>query len=219
MEQVKRPPETPPQRLITPQEEQEYGPEFLDLVSRKVQETAGSEITSLKSQVQDLTKQLRNVGSHVQKDSLARMYEYLGQQVPNWEALNTNEDFMNWLRLPDSYSGEVRGKLLERAYQRHDAPRVAAFFQGFLAEEAAITPAAAEPGVTTQGKVSLESLAAPGRAKSAAGSPPAEKPIITRDQIKQFHADVASGKWLGREKDKESWDRVIWDAMRDGRIR
>jgi hypothetical protein len=61
-------------------------------------------------------------------------------------------------------------------------------------------------------------LAAPGRAKSAAAAAPAEKPFFTSAQITRFYADVNSGKYRGREADKAKLEAQIFDAQREGRI-
>ena len=109
-----------------------------------------------------------------------------------------------------------------RAFERNDTPRVQAFFTGFLAEEAALDPASGETGRTEApaNKVSLENLAAPGRAKSAAATnAPAEKPIFTRAQIAKFYADAAAGKFKGRDAERDRLERQIFEAEREGRIR
>jgi hypothetical protein len=136
--------------------------------------------------------------------------------------LNSNSDFLDWLRLPDPYSGAIRHDMLKAAYAQGDARRVLAFFNGFLAEEAVVAPAGQEPdvSVTKVPKVPLASLAAPGRAKTAASaSAPAEKPIITRSQIAAFYADLAAGKYRGRDAEKNKAEAIIFEAQRDGRIR
>lgn len=112
--------------------------------------------------------------------------------------------------------------MLKAAYAQGDARRVLAFFNGFLAEEAATSPAEAEPEVETArvSKVPLQNLAAPGRAKSAASnSAPAEKPIFTRAQIATFYADVAAGRYRGKDADKVKLETQIFEAQREGRIR
>jgi hypothetical protein len=112
--------------------------------------------------------------------------------------------------------------MLKAAYTQGNAHRVVAFFNGFLAEEAAVAPAKAEPGRRTEkvAKVPLETLAAPGRAKAAAAtSAPAEKPIITRAQITQFYADVAAGRYRGRDEERRKQEEAIFAAQSDGRIR
>ena len=148
----------------------------------------------------------------------------MNEQLPNWREVNVNPEFLNWLKLPDPYSGAIRHDLLKAAHERNDAPRTLAFFKGFLAEEAATTPAERGPdlpdGASVQQKVSLESLAAPGRAKTAAAtSAPAEKPSFTRAQISKFYADSAAGRYRGKEAEKDRIERQIFEAEREGRIR
>ena len=136
---------------------------------------------------------------------------------------------MQWLALPDTYSGAIRHNLLKAAWERNDTPRAAAFFQGFLAEEAAVDPAARPPngsrvpdvalngGQRSNGKVPLETFAAPGRAKSAAETP-AEKPLISRSQISAFYAQCSAGKFRGNEAERVRLEKMIFDAQAEGRI-
>ena len=134
---------------------------------------------------------------------------------------SVNPEFIEWLSLPDPYSGDIRHNMLKAAWERRDVPRVAAFFKGFLAEEAAYRPASQEtPAGRPAGKVSLESFAAPGRAKTAAAtSAPAEKPLITSAQISKFYADCDAGRYDGREEEKARFEKSIFEAQREGRIR
>jgi hypothetical protein len=146
----------------------------------------------------------------------------LDAQVPNWRELNSNSEFLSWLNLPDAYSGAIRKELLTAAYNRSDANRVAAFFKGFISDEAATNPASySQPDhvAPRSNKVSLETLAAPGRAKTAAASAPAEKPIFTRAHITEFYSDVRRGKYAGKEAEKDRIEKDIFAAQREGRIR
>jgi hypothetical protein len=217
------PAEYQPERLLTPQEEQDYGTEFLDVVGKKAKETVSKELLELRGEVANLTSQLKSVGGVVATDAQARFFADLDRGLPTWHDLNNNQSFIEWLALPDTYSGAIRQELLNAAYERKDSPRVLAFFKGFLAEEAAVDPARLasqpEPAASAPGKVPLETFAAPGRAKSTAASAPAEKPIIHRDQITRFYVDVAAGKYRGRDEEKNKHERMIFDAEKDGRIR
>ena len=150
------------------------------------------------------------------------MLDHLDTKLANWREINVNDDFKEWLRLPDPYSGAIRFDMLRAAYAENNAPRVLAFFNGFLAEEAALAPSSGEPDPTaeTVKKVPLETLAAPGRAKTAAGNnAPAEKPIFTRAQIAKFYADAAAGKYRGKEVERDRFEKQIFEAEREGRIR
>lgn len=209
------------ERLITPEEEADYGPDFLQVVGKKAKEELLPVIKKYEDKIAGLEAQLKGVGTYVQQDAQGRMMEALDRDVSGWREQNVNPEFLQWLALPDPYSGDIRHNMLKVAWERHDAPRVAAFFKGFLAEEAAYRgPASSETPASPAGKVPLENFAAPGRAKTAAAtSAPAEKPIITSAQISKFYADVASGRYNGRDEEKARFEKQIFEAQREGRIK
>lgn len=210
-----------PERFLTPEEESDYGQDFLNVVGKKAKEELLPIVKQYEAKIAQLEQQLKGVGGYMQQDARQRMLSILSERVPEWEVLNKNETFLNWLQLPDMYSGAIRHNLLKEAYERNDAPRVAAFFQGFLAEEAATRPATADAGETEGAvapKVDPMTLAAPGRAKSAAAAAPAEKPFFTSAQIAKFYTDVNAGKFRGREAEKNKLEAQIFEAQREGRI-
>lgn len=209
------------ERLITPEEEADYGPDFLQVVGKKAKEELLPELRKAYDKISSLEAQLKGVGSYVQQDAQGRMMESLDREMPGWREQNVNPEFLQWLALPDPYSGDIRHNMLKAAWERHDGPRVAAFFKGFLAEEAAYRgPASSETPASPAGKVSLENFAAPGRAKTAAASvAPAEKPIITSAQISRFYADCAAGRYNGRNDEKLKFEKAIFEAQREGRIK
>ncbi|MGI9136762.1 MAG: hypothetical protein ACR2JS_06855, partial [Candidatus Nanopelagicales bacterium] len=200
----------------------DYGEDFLKVVGKKAKEELGPIIKAYEAKIADLERRLTGVNSVVQQDTQQKLLDTLDEKLPQWRELNTNEEFLDWLRLPDPFSGAIRHEMLKSAYAQGNASRVLNFFNGFLAEEAATSPARAEPEVGTARvpKVPLQNLAAPGRAKTAASaSAPAEKPIFTRAQIAAFYADVAAGRYRGKDADKAKFEGQIFDAQREGRIR
>lgn len=209
------------ERLITPEEESDYGSEFLSVVGKKAKEEILPLIKKYETKIAQLEGQLQGVGGKIAQDARQQMLNQLDEKVPNWRDINRNETFLQWLQLPDLYSGAIRHELLKAAYERNDTPRVAAFFTGFLAEEAAVDPVAGGMSRSeAPAKPSLEQFAAPGRAKSAAATnAPTEKPIFTRAQITKFYADAAAGKYRGRDAERDRLEAQIFSAERDGRIR
>ena len=192
------------------------------MVGKKAKEELAPIIKGYEAKIAELEKKLDGVNGVVAQDVHAKLMGTLDEKLPTWRELNTNEEFLNWLRLPDPFSGAIRHDMLKAAYAAGNASRVLAFFNGFLAEEAAVAPAKGDPDVPTEkvAKVPLAKLAAPGRAKTAAGnSAPAEKPIFTRAQIASFYADVANGKYRGKDADKNKFEAQIFEAQREGRIR
>lgn len=217
-----------PQKLLTDDEIKDYGSDFLNVVGKRAKEEISPDVDALKQEIADLRRQLSGVGAHVEQTEREKLYGFLDKRIANWRDINTSPNFLSWLDLPDPYSGVIRRDMLKAAFERNDSPRVAAFFGGFLAEEAVVGPA--DGGEPDQGgdakprkasdKVPLETFAAPGRAKSAATqSVPAEKPFITRSEISKFYDDVRRGLYNGKEADKFRIEQMISEASREGRVR
>lgn len=208
--------------LLTPKEIEDYGADFLGVVGKKAKEMISPEFAALQQEMTNLKKQLQGVGQTIHKSAQQQMEDAIAAVLPNWQQTNHDENFHAWLALRDPFSGAIRHSLLKEAWAANDAARVLAFFKGFLAHEAAVAPADPQPDPAQPGKVTLESLAAPGRAKPAADSSqrsPAEKPIITRSDIANFYRDVAAGRWRGRDQDKLAYEAQIAAALREGRVR
>lgn len=217
------PPELQARSLLTPEEVNEYGSEFLGVVAKKAKEELTPEMAKLQKEIERLNKRLEGSQQSASARARAELEATLDEKIPNWRDINVAPEFHSWLALPDLYSGAIRHQLLTAAYEQNNTPRVLAFFKGFLSEEAATAPAPSEPAPAgaTPSKIPLENFAAPGRAKTAAAPPsaPAEKPIFTRAYIAKFYADAAAGKFRGREAEKNRIEAQIFDAEREGRIR
>ena len=229
--QLTKPPtttsEAQPEKLITPQDEETFGAEFLDVVSKKARETLSPEVVALRKQVADLQAKLDGVVDVTVKRTRGDMRKSLADAVPNWLELNHDDNFLSWLALQDPLSGINRHSMLKTAWAQNDAPRVINFFKGFLSQQAAATPQGndTDKGKTEpnppQPKVPLETFAAPGRAKTSAATdaPGGEKPLITRAQRGKFYEDVRAGVYRGRDAEKDSIEAQIFAAQREGRIR
>ena len=149
--------------------------------------------------------------------------------VPNYQDIDQNPRWHQWLMGVDLLSGRVRQQLLNEAVTAGATGRVIGFFKGFLAEEVAtghIEPPP-QPGLTSQSPpatpaVDLASLVAPGRPRPASGvdaTLPPEKPFYTRKNITQNYDMKRRGAFVGRQAE---WDRLEQDmiaAGREGRIR
>lgn len=106
------------------------------------------------------------------------------------------------------------------AFEKADGQRVLRFFQGFLSDEAATGPATTQTE-PPNGKVPLETFAAPGRAKAPAASvaiAPVEKETITHAQIAAFYSDVQRGRFRGNEAEKDRLEAMIFEAQAEGRV-
>lgn len=216
-------PELRPESFLTPEETSEYGVEFLDVVGKKALEKISPEMAALKKELAALKGHVEGSAAATAANARNAMNKALDENIPSWREVNVAQEFHSWLALPDPMSGAIRHSLLSAAYEQNNTPRVAAIFNGFLAHEAALAPAPpAEPDLEAivADKIPLASLAAPGRAKTAAApGAPVEKPIFSTAQISKFYADVAAGRYRGKEAEYNRIDAQIVEAGREGRVR
>lgn len=208
--------------LITDEDREQYGDSLIDLARRAAKDAMTPEMDALRQENARLTNQVRSTGKR-------ELFATLDRQVPNWRAVNKSVQFNSWLRLPNVYTGAIRGSMLKAAVDGAEAPKVIALFQDFLAEAAAtgqLAPAAPveqqpNTGAPRIPAVNLESLAAPGKARPASGETqmPTDKPIYSRAQISQFYRDSNRGLYAGREAEYRAQEADFQAAMREGRIR
>src|SRR5215467_11153437 len=94
---------------VTPQEIQDYGQEFLDVVGRKARETTAGQIGQLQLHVQSLCNQLHGQARRA-------MTEQLDRTVPDWRQVNEDPAFLQWLAGRNDYSGRIRHDELREAW-------------------------------------------------------------------------------------------------------
>lgn len=217
-----KPPAQPTEKLLTPAEEEEYGKDLLSVVGKKAREELAPIFNAYETKIANLESQVQATQAATSVNQQQKLLDNLDAKMPEWREINTDQKFLDWLALPDAYSGAMRMDMLKAAYAQGNASRVLAFFNGFLAQEAAVAPQVPPDttGTVRVPKVPLADLAAPGRAKTAATiTTPAEKPSFTRADIAQFYADVNANVYRGRDAEKNAKEAQIFEAQRDGRIR
>lgn len=213
-----------PEPLITEQERNEFGPDMLDVMGRRARETISPELAELRSMMQSLEQKVTGTVQQTAQQARQAMLTKLDQDLPEWRGINVQNEFKAWLALPNPYANGSRLTALTQAYEQNDTGRVLNFFKGFISELAAedpaplSTPAPATPSAPP--KPGLESLAAPGRARtSAQPNAPAEKQIITTLDVNAFYDAVRKGYYNGREAEKNALEQELFAAQREGRVR
>jgi hypothetical protein len=236
---LKQPPlpgTTAPPQLVTQKEVDDYGADLIDVIKRAAQEAVLPLLAPLATSMGQVQARVETTEKETSRQFLARMHGNMDAAVPGWNDINKDPNFIAWTKRNDIYSGLNRQEMLQKAWYAGDSNRVAAFFQGFLAEEAATDPAAAQARLAAHPegvghpagpaasapqpnapRVTLESLAAPGRARAAV-APPAGKPVWTAAGISSFYMDVATGKFRGRDAERIATEADLMAAQREGRI-
>lgn len=215
--------------LVTEQDVEDYG-SSID-VMRKVSREEIRPITGRLSQIEAALQQLMvsvntaivpQVQQVVQQQAVSaedRFWQTLGSKVPNWQQINNDKTFHEWLLDVDPLTGTTRQSHLEQAQRGLDANRVAAFFATFSEQTGKYSSnASAQPNRSAQA-TELEKQVSPGKSRStnAAASSKADKTYSPSD-IRKFFDDVRAGKYKGREAERNRIERDIFAAQQEGRI-
>jgi len=159
----------PAEPLVTDKDVETFGSDLIDLQERIAKKTlaeARAEFKGVITQQADYIKQLEaRLGAVDQKVSSTaqdRFYEALTRQVPEWEQINADQRFLQWLGQTDQMTGITRQAYLDDAANRLDLARVAAIFTTF--KQMAAPAAPVNPGRKSE----LERQVSPGKSKPAA---------------------------------------------------
>lgn len=213
-------PAAAPARLITPEEEADFGAPMLDIIGRRAQEMLGPQLADLKAENARLAAQINGVREDTGRARGMSIAQYLTSKMPDWERLNHDPAFLAWLKLPAAFSTTPRGEYLGQAYNLNNAEGVLNVFQGYLNEAAGPSQTGGTPP-SPDGKVPLESFAAPGRASQAASgdtAPAGKVAYYKRSGIAAFNTAKTKGEWRGREAEAAAIDADIILAGVEGRI-
>jgi hypothetical protein len=192
----------PAELLVKPEEIEQYGEGLIDVARRVAREELASkdaQIAKLRSEIDSV----KSVQSHVVQDNF---FKSLTEMVPDWEALNADANFLNWLDGVDDLTGETRQALLGKAENQRDPVRAAKFFNTY--KKASQTWAA-------QSASSLEQQIVP--PTNQAPSTPQAKKIWTRAEITNFYDRVRRGTIS--DADVVAIEADIASASFEGRIR
>lgn len=214
-------------KLVTKEDEDEYGAS-IDVMRRAAREEMAAqfedEITGLRTELAQLRSQYGEVAprlQHVQQSQVQNANQQFARDlttlVPNWEEVNVDAKFHNWLLETDKLSGLQRQTYLDNAQQNYDVNRVAQFFKEFAILSGTSTPPSTTPTNTRQDE--LERQVSPGKSKATNTGQPDKPRVYNREDIGQFYADVARGKYKGKDPERARIEADIFLAQKDGRVK
>ena len=205
----------------------DYGEDLLEIIGRKAKAVVAQDyqplIDRLQKEVHNLEQQVGTTNQRVSRQEKSDVFSVLDSSVKDWRTVNVSQEYLSWLSLPDPFSGRTRKDLLMEAFDAGDAHRVKTFFESYLQENAAVTPAptGGQPGNNsgTNPTLALGDYVAPGTPKtSGQAGAPQNKRMWKRAEIQQFYSQVQKGHWKDRQADKVKMDIEIVSAINEGRI-
>lgn len=219
IDKVTKTPEPAPQPLVTDKDVEAFGSDLIDVIARKAREVAQAEfaprIAQLEAENAQLSGELNGISERQTISAKDTYFANLSREVPDWEALNVDQRFMDWLAEVDPLSGYPRQEYLNRALASLDVGRTAVLFKTFK-ELNATPPQPAKPQPSKQ----LQRQVAPGtsRASTVASTNPAER-VWSLSEIDQFYNEVRRGDYKGNEAERVRIEAEIDHAVAEGRVR
>jgi hypothetical protein len=209
-------------KLVTDKDVEEYG-ESLDVMRKVSREELVpvaqrlAQIEAMLSQMQaNVVPQVQNLAQRQQVSAEQQFWADLAVAVPNFRDINGNEAFQSWLLEADPLTGITRQTYLDDAQRSLDARRVANFFRTWLEITGQATVAQSTGNAPSS---ELEKQVAPGRSRGAGAPASANKAkVYAPADITKFFNDVRSGKYKGREQERDRIERDIFAAQRENRI-
>lgn len=207
-------------KFLTPQDTTDYGDDMVDVMRRAAREELKDFAGAVGSLKQDLDN-IRQVVPVVQRltqdnqqSAQERFFGALAEAVPDYEQVNANTQFRQWLLTPDPMTGILRQTYLVDAQRAGDAGRVATIFNAWKSLSGTQGQTQTKQIDT---RAELERQQAPGRNLS---STPSEKNgrIWDPAEITALYQDKTRGKYAGREAEFKALEQDIFKAQQEGRI-
>lgn len=175
-------------------------PEIYNAVTKLVEKKLTREVRPELDQVKATTAQ-------------SAFYGRLDTLLPEWRAINSDPEFLEWLSQPsDELPTKTKHQLLMIAFNEGDANAVASFFRRFISS----TKRTSDGEEVTAVKTQAEKSVAPPYRKTAQSGKESSKKIYTESEIKQFYTDLALNK-IPADK-KGALEQQILQAIMDNRV-
>lgn len=145
------------QELTQKQQQQQAAPANPEVL-RKLRSDYGEELVDgllsvMKQELSPLQQRIDNVDRTTAKTAsetrMTKLSSMLREQGVDFDSLNNDDGFNNWLDLEDGYSGKPRRDLLNHAFNRGELVRVARFFTDYAQASDSNAPSP-QPQVTPQ---------------------------------------------------------------------
>lgn len=187
---VQQPAQVP---LITDSDKEAFGSDLIDLADRIAKQNLAqyeAERKQMVSELNELRKQVGDVEQQVTVSAKDKFFVDLARGVPDWEAINVDQEFLNWLNEVDPIYGISRQAGLDKAFQALDASRMTNIFNAFKAASGRN-----KPQQTSSAQQQLQNQVAPTRSRlnPAPAATSEVGRIWTQKQIQQFYNERRRG--------------------------
>ena len=194
-----------------------FGADGLEVVKKAASTLVERQLDPLKQRIQEQESkqidQLKRSAEADQKRAYDEFITRLGTLVPDYAEINVDREFLEWMKLPDDYSGITRADLFRKAESVRDVARVAEFFVEFQQSKQPKDdplPREVQQHIMPTGSGSASTV--PSQTNNSGVQ------YIYISEINKFYDDVGKGRYVGRESDIANIEAQIERAHVEGRI-
>lgn len=210
-------PKMPEYEEIDPESLTEYGDEFGKMA--KQLNTLAQENRQLQDELKSIKDSTQKVQQTQHSSREEQFWDRLSNLVPNWDEVNQNQDFLNWLTEEDPVSGTVRQQILEHHRNNLDVNKVARVFKAWLDQSGQSvkkqdTQLSGESKPKKEGPKNVQ----PEASRAEEPEEISQGRTWTRAQIKRHYDDMARGAWENREDEWKKIERQMLQAVQEGRV-
>ena len=181
-QQTPQPTPAPEQPLVTSQDDEKFGSDLIDLARRVTHQelrAVSSRLQAIEDIIRKVTPKVEQVDRVQQEVALSReerFWSELNAAVPDWEQINADQRWLQWLTEYDPVAGLTRQDSLNQAQRAMDIKRVTGLFKLF---KASVTP----PTTTrpNSGQAALARQVAPSRTSTVTVQPQGERRYTGQD--------------------------------------
>ena len=199
------------EKLVTDEDVAAFGQDLIEVqrkVAREVAQEFRKDIEDLRAENATLREQLTKTGTQV---SEATFEQRLHRLVPDFDAVNTDPKWIEWLNEVDPLIRGPRKIVAQEAFNRGDAEAVADYVKLFRQATAPVEP-------TPQVAEELERQIQPSRsASSTQNASPKGKMYTTADITKMFNKVAMLGN-QGKVDEARKLEAEIDAAYMEGRV-
>lgn len=186
------------------------GDEAIEIMKKAAKAASLKETEALKKELDSLKRDAEqrrtNASKKAEDDEYDEFLAKLGSKVDNWESINRDPAFIDYLAKVDEDSGYTRQEVLVRAETSRDVGRIAGFMKDFEV-------------MSSPGNKELESKVGPTGTPSPSAQIPKEgKVVLDGSYVDLIYDNIIKGKYrsdpsLAREKQLE-----VDKALAEGRV-
>jgi hypothetical protein len=209
-------PPAAPESAVDPKDADVFGEDLLQAVERMVRAMLTPVVRKFDERLQAVEGKLTNASAMVAQTAEDVFWDALFKRVPDFQTVNSSQEFLDWLQQNDPVSGVQRQQLLDAAGKALNAERVVGIVNAFKAT----LPAAPAPAPVAQPETPAEKLAKQVSPRTSGGAAPlpAGPQMFSVKTVEGFYRDVAAGKYRGRETEQAQLEKIYNEALAQGRI-